>query len=205
MSTLLEPLACISPRYEALSGILEPDCNLAIWERSPIPGLEPLLQALKNDIRFLAPVDQIGRRLAHEFDRQQILENPATEALVTDVANLADVFAHLLGLTSVEIRLEIITTNSCRKFHADYVHARLISTLAGSGTQWLDAADAQRVANGEEPRSIRQLKAGDVGIFKGKLATGAPAIHRSPPIAGTGETRLLLVLNPPEERITAAP
>ena len=43
------------------------------------------------------------------------------------------------------------------------------------------------------------MSPGDAGIFKGKIATDTPAIHRSPPIAGTGEKRLLLVLNPVEE------
>lgn len=42
----------------------------------------------------------------------------------------------------------------------------------------------------------QRLHTFDVGLFKGKLATDRPAMHRSPPIAGTGAVRLLLVLNP---------
>jgi hypothetical protein len=49
---------------------------------------------------------------------------------------------------------------------------------------------------GNEPERINTMAAGDVGLFKGRHWTEAPAIHRSPPIAETGETRLLLVLDP---------
>jgi len=58
------------------------------------------------------------------------------------------------------------------------------------------AADADRVAAGDSPHRINRMEAFDVGLFKGKLATDRPAIHRSPPIAGTGAARLLMVLNP---------
>jgi hypothetical protein len=38
---------------------------------------------------------------------------------------------------------------------------------------------------------------GEVGIFKGRLWAEEPSIlHRSPPIAASGERRLLLVLDP---------
>jgi hypothetical protein len=44
---------------------------------------------------------------------------------------------------------------------------------------------------------IGQMQPGQVGLFKGRLAVAEPAVlHRSPPIAGTGQRRLLLVLDP---------
>ncbi|MEO0057370.1 MAG: hypothetical protein RIT17_820, partial [Pseudomonadota bacterium] len=88
---------------------------------------------------------------------------------------------------------------------ADYVRARLITTYAGEGTDWLDAADAARVAAGQEPRQINRMATFDVGLFKGKLATDHPAIHRSPPIAGSGGARLLLVLNPAQKQFVDRP
>ena len=101
-----------------------------------------------------------------------------------------------MKLDAVSVRLAIVTSDSCRKFHADYVKARLITTYVGTGTQWIDGKDAERVARGQDPVRINTLGAGDVGLFKGKIATRYPAIHRSPPIARTGETRLMLVLDP---------
>ena len=77
-----------------------------------------------------------------------------------------------------------------------------ITTYVGEGTDWLDDADAARVAAGGTPQRVGRLAPFDVGIFKGKLATDRPAIHRSPPIAGTaGGARLLLVLNPASRSI----
>ena len=53
-----------------------------------------------------------------------------------------------MQLARFELRLEVVRTDSCRKFHADYVTARLITTYAGEGTDWLADADAARVAAG---------------------------------------------------------
>ncbi|WP_137862190.1 MULTISPECIES: DUF1826 domain-containing protein [unclassified Sphingomonas] len=86
-----------------------------------------------------------------------------------------------------------------RRFHADYVRARLITTYAGPGTQWLDALTARRLDAGIPPRraEIRQLRTGQVGIFKGHdWPTTTPILHRSPPIARAGKARLLLVVDP---------
>lgn len=51
----------------------------------------------------------------------------------------------------------------------------------------------------------RSLAPGAVGLFKGRILAGEQAIvHRSPPIAGTGEERLLLVIDGPPPAETAA-
>ena len=68
--------------------------------------------------------------------------------------------------------------------------ARLLLPLVGPGTQWMRAG-------GDPERPEGDLQAGDVGIFKGRLWTRDPVIlHRSPPIAGAGITRVLLVIDP---------
>ena len=123
----------------------------------------------------------------------------ARTALVRDVANLADQFAAIMQIDQVQVRLEVVTTDSCRKFHADYVKARLITTYIGAGTQWIGGADVARVAKGTKPSRINTLEPGDVGLFKGKMWSENPAIHRSPPIGDTGEQRLILVLDPVRE------
>jgi hypothetical protein len=115
------------------------------------------------------------------------------------VADLAEHFAALASTRAVEVRLSVVETNSCRKFHADWVTMRLITTYTGAGTQWVTPADAERIAAGQEPLAIHALAPGDVGIFRGRLAAGRPAVHRSPPIAGTGIRRLLLVIDPAGE------
>lgn len=184
-----------SDQPSSLRAIRSADCNLAIWHRSVPFETSKLLDGSRENIRIEAP----SRRVAADFGRALVFASypPSSERekLIEDVADLAELFASIVSGTRLEVRLEIVETDSCRKFHADYVRTRLITTYHGSGTQWLDHAEVQRMSQGAQPRTIRRLSPGDVGIFKGRLATTAPAIHRSPPIAGTGERRLLLVIN----------
>ena len=85
------------------------------------------------------------------------------------------------------VRLDVVDTDACRRFHADYVPLRLLCTYVGPGTQWHRCDRADRV---------EQLAAGEVAIFKGRDALDPPVLlHRSPPISRTGERRLLLVLD----------
>ena len=52
----------------------------------------------------------------------------------------------------------------------------------------------------EQEGAVAQMRAGEVAIFKGRmLLDDPPVLHRSPPIAATGEQRLLLVLDPVTE------
>ena len=177
----------------------ETDCNLAVWERH-VPGkFTGLLSSDPKDIRFNAPLLHLREHLEKCLDDAGYIDQFERDELAADILMLAERYCSILKLTELEVRLEIVTTNSCRKWHADFVEARLITTYAGSGTQWLTHADAARVKNGTEPLRINAMSAGDVGIFKGKLGTNSPVIHRSPPIDGTGEKRLLLVLNPLED------
>ncbi len=177
--------------------MLDPDCNLAIWERQISDTLANLLAADRKDIRVEAPLSVLGARLQDSLNDAGYTDETERDELVADILMLAGHYCAILALTELEVRLEVVSTNSCRKWHADYVKARLIATYVGSATQWLTNEDASRVKDGADPLQINSMSPGDVGIFKGKLATNTPAIHRSPPIAGTGEKRLLLVLNPP--------
>jgi len=115
--------------------------------------------------------------------------------LHADILSLADRFARIMQTKFVEIRLEHVTTNACKKFHTDYVTARLITTYIGQGTQWLDE-DQPADCDCGDPHNIQQMRTGDVALFKGRLWSTCAAIHRSPPIEGTGEERLVLVINP---------
>ncbi|MEL6486829.1 MAG: DUF1826 domain-containing protein [Pseudomonadota bacterium] len=197
MTLLLEPAARVSSSPDIFAAMHDPACSLAIWQRDSVSGAEELVREERGEIRFSAPLVELEARLASELNAAGYPDGATLDTLTADVLDLAQRFAAMMELDGVHMRLGIVNTNSCRKFHADYVKARLITAYAGTGTQWIDAADAARVAEGEEPQAIQTLSAGDVGLFKGKMWTQSPAIHRSPPIADTGERRLLLVLDPP--------
>ena len=164
-----------------------------------MPAMKDLVEAGPSDVRFVSPVSSLRAVLLTEMEQAGFPAIAARDELADDIAQLAELYCPIIKDNAVEIRIEFVTTDSCRKWHADYVTARLITTYAGTGTHWLDDADIDRVRQGLEPIRINALGAGDVGIFKGKLIDGQPAIHRSPPIVGTGEKRLLVVLNPPSD------
>jgi hypothetical protein len=197
MATLLNRLSRLSDAPEVLAAIGEADCNLAIWQRAPFADFAPLVDGTPQDLRFTTDVAGLPALLAEGLVQGGYGGSPALHtALIEDAARLAQLFCAAMDLAKLEVRLEVVRTDSCRKFHADYVTARLITTYVGEGTDWLDEADAARVSAGGAPERINRLAAFDIGLFKGKLATDHPAIHRSPPIAETGSTRLLLVFNP---------
>lgn len=195
MSELLQSSAALSASSDILREVIDPACNLAIWERQSEHAFEILISDDLQDVRFRTSPTSLRECLQDKLDDAGYADAAERDELIADIAVLADHFCAILGLAELEVRLEVVTTNSCRKWHADYVRARLITTYVGSGTQWLSQEDGDRVKQGDEPLRINSMFPGDVGIFKGKLATNTPAIHRSPPIDGTGQKRLLLVLN----------
>jgi hypothetical protein len=185
-----------------LAAIADPAINLAIWRRRLAPQLAAaagmLLRAADGDVRLNVAASDVAVAL----NAALVAANwPAVPALVADVAELARQSAALMQTGAVDLRLEIITGDACRKFHADYVPLRLISSYAGPGSQWLSNADAAALADGVsvDRLDVRQLLAGEVALFKGKLLTDSPIIHRSPPIAGSGQRRLVLVINPAQQ------
>ncbi|MFO6445859.1 DUF1826 domain-containing protein [Erythrobacter sp. NE805] len=198
MTLLAESRSRLSGDPSVLSAIRDEGCNLAVWQRAPFADFAPLVAGEPKDLRFIGDPASLGTRLLRELASGGFGGGAALHhVLAEDAAHLGRLFCAAMDLALLELRLEVVRTDSCRKFHADYVTARLITTYVGEGTHWLADEDAARLAAGGEPRRIHRLAPFDVGLFKGKLATGNPVIHRSPPIAGTdGGARLLLVLNP---------
>lgn len=198
MTDLLTRCTQISSDPAVFAAIRAQDCNLAIWQRPAFADFAPLVEGEPHDLRFVSDVSGLEQRLTSALAQGQFGGDALLHrALAEDAALLAEHYCAAMDLACFELRLEVVRTDSCRKFHADYVTARLITTYVGEGTDWLDEANAARVAAGQQPQRINRLAPFDVGLFKGKLGTEHPAIHRSPPIADTtGGARLLLVLNP---------
>lgn len=173
-----------------LQRILDPDVHLAVWQRRAARGIEGL-EGLEWDA--IADVDQDVPVVALASAIPVALRSagyPDVVALADAIVPLASDFAALMACDALRIRLDVIETDACRKFHADQVTVRLLLPLVGPGTQWVHANAEPQVSEGE-------LRIGDVGLFKGRVWAEEPVIlHRSPPIAATGITRLLLVIDP---------
>jgi uncharacterized protein DUF1826 len=189
-------IALIAGNIEALDAIRDDEISIALWERELPSGFSKLNLDGIADLRFTTDIHELHGSLDDALDEAGHRKGSPREALHSDIVVLANGFAKIMKADLVEIRLEHVITNACKKFHADYVTARLITTYRGQGTQWLEGDDAAN-CNCGEPHEIQQMAAGDVALFKGRLCSSqAPAIHRSPPIEGTGEERLVLVINP---------
>lgn len=192
----------IGDTSDILPAILDPAVELALWQRLR-PDTLDWIDALEWD-----EIDDVSAHIAGPQWIEAIgplltdAGYPQTDAghlLAMELAERAEEFAALMGCERLHLRLEVIETDACRKFHMDYVTARLLMPLHGPGTQWIEAARGS-----DAP--INQLGLGDVAIFKGKRLVEEPAIlHRSPPVAASRQTRLLCVINPLESAVEPEP
>jgi len=191
-----------SPR--GLTRINEPGVDLVLWQRSLSVALGHWLQRLpKGQLpqgRVLAPSAILADALAGLFEASGTPEGPGTHHLREDIMDLAERFARIAGSEIVDVSLDAVEDNACWKFHRDYVPLRLVTTYLGCGTQTVAprftarALREQRAYDGP----MVNVAAGAVALFKGCASDPeAGVVHRSPPIEGSGITRLVLTLNLP--------
>lgn len=174
-----------------LDRIMDEGVELAVWQRqrgARLEWIDPLDWDGIDDLDFPVAIDVLDRDLADGLAEAGYPDGERSDGLRLYVAEVVRHFAAIVGCDAVRLRLEVIEGDACRRFHSDAVTARALVTLSGSGTQWIEV---------EEPGAINELTVGDVAIFKGRNWVEEPRIlHRSPPIAGTGDTRLLLAIDP---------
>jgi len=165
--------------------------ELALWPRQPSAGLVAAFEALDcssfEDLRFTGrPEDVLQPAVAW-------LTQSSWPALVRQTL-LGDVQAAFACIGDIDadctFRLEHVSDDACRKFHKDDTDFRLITTYFGRGTQW-------RVERaGEEPGPIHEMKPHEMAMLLGQRCSLENCVlHRSPPIEGSGQARLVLVLD----------
>lgn len=137
---------------------------------------------------------------------------PGCEALVDDVAGLAELYGDLLGCDAVGLRLEIIERAMCPRFHVDHVGIRMLCTYRGPGTEWLDDEAADRNFLGargsglpdatsgliRDPRGVHAVPPFAVALLKGDLwrgNAGRGIIHRSSAVPVGQAPRVLVAID----------
>lgn len=182
---------------EELSLIQQQHCAAAIWQRHPLPTFQRWIDELDPDLlpcaRLITRPDRIPDAVREVCDSTGTPDCAERNRLIDDVGALASIFAGLMRPPWLRLRFDVVDTNACRKFHVDAVTARLICTYRGTGTEYGTGQ------NQEDPKRIFTVPTGSPILLRGSLWPEQPAsglLHRSPPIEGTGETRLLLVLDP---------
>ena len=193
---------------KALTGILDDGVNLALWQRqlpAHITDFGRLLLSLNEPLAESLSLEMPGE------DAEPNLHGLASgfsdlegyEGFIADVSWLVSAFACLLGAQRIGLRLRVLDTAMCPRFHVDHVPVRLITTYAGIGSQWLKegAMDRRQLGKPEaEPQDeslIQQISSGEVALLKGEKWHGNEGfglIHRSPQPA-SGERRLILTLD----------
>jgi len=134
--------------------------------------------------------------------------------LAAEIHFWTEVLAELTGCELVGVRLARLEAAMCPRFHVDKVTVRVVSTFAGSGTEYIPEEEVDRRwlghaalgANDEvsgllRPGArIRQAEAGDLVFLKGEAwpeNAGRGAVHRSPWASST-RPRLVMTLDPLE-------
>lgn len=198
------PTIALAETPRGLSAIHRPECAATIWSREPLPSFQSWINALEPErlpkARVILRPENVRKAAADCCDLCGTPDCAERVRLVEDTAALAGIFAGLMGAQYLRVRFDVITTNACRNFHVDAVTARLICTYRGTGTQYGLSTD------GAEPERVFTAPTGAPILLRGTLWPESPRsglLHRSPPIEGSGETRLVLVVDPvaePEER-----
>ncbi len=189
-----------SSDVQDFNNILESEINIAIYERS-VDALQLEIDQLINqevEFRSSGDIDSILRELNHELRAQDY------PLIIADIKFLIQEFKKVSFAKSFRILLSTVNTNMCKRFHTDINDLRMLCTYSGPGTLWLKEEHIDRGALGSggnnekiaiDEKEIQQAKNGSVIILKGALypAEGTKAaVHRSPTIEESGETRLLL-------------
>lgn len=183
------------------------EVNLVAWHRELPTGLAA--QLVEWAQRFPARFDQLVDVPNDDLSAATLgLVEPARAWLTMDVARLVARLAHVADARRVHVSFGAVRTDQCRKFHVDYVRYRLVTTYVGPGTEWVPDDAVRREALDHPPdcpcdankeivrdaSAIRHAIPGEVILMKGAVHPDhRGAVHRSPPIEGTGQVRVVLI------------
>jgi len=107
--------------------------------------------------------------------------------LETDIVRLGESFLSQFRLPEADLRVEVVDTATCPKFHCDNIHIRLVATYSGPMTQYRRT---------DRPDEVLSPPVGSLVFLKGyrHVAHDDRILHRSPPLVA-GEKRLVVVLD----------
>jgi hypothetical protein len=194
---------------DVLGRILDPGVNLGLWQRSPQTAIARELSTLQAthlpDVRCPTSPDSFDTDVI-ALMRKRGLDPLDFKNWRADLGRLADLYFSVSQDSPVTIRLVATENDDCRRFHVDRTHLRLLCTYRGPGTEWLTDAQVDRVAQSNGATNDGIIRFGEpsqfepfwVGILKGDAYPGNAGlglVHRSPTIAGTGQTRVLFCLD----------
>lgn len=153
-------------------------------ERQPLPEIAAAMRnARVHDWRANVTAADIERKVAAGLAALD-LDCPT---LAADIAAVARSFLAQFDAPAASLRVEVVDTNTCPKFHCDNIRVRVVTTYHGPGTEYVATAT---------PDDIRGAPTGALLFLKGhKHPTHADAVHHRSPLVPHGEKRLCVVLD----------
>jgi hypothetical protein len=194
---------------EVLQRILDLGVNLCLWQRPVQQAVRRELSSLQAsnlpDVRCLTSLDSFDDDVALLL-QQQGLDPMAFSNWRSDLRRLANLYFSISDDRDVTLRLVTTDDDDCSRYHVDRTHLRLLCTYRGPGTEWLSNDQVDRLAQGTGAPNEEIIRFGEpsrfepfwVGILKGDAYPGNAGyglVHRSPPITGSGLTRVLFCLD----------
>lgn len=187
---------------DGLGAINDPVAELVIWQRRLPDCFRDWIDAVDvstlPEVRILVDPSDLRPALEPLLDECCLAKGRMRDLLIEDVDSLVHTFADVTDSDVVDVRLERIEHDACWKFHRDSVEARLVTSYRGPATEWVPISHSEQALHEQKDFNgpLERLGDHDVALFKGSCAGPENGIvHRSPPINGTGLTRLLLCLN----------
>ena len=182
---------------DGMQTIAQPGIAAVIWRRQPLKDFQAWMDCIDParlpQTRLVLRPEAVLEAVMHVLNVSGMPDDQHGETLAEDISMLATTFADVMNTRYLRLRLDVIEDNACRKFHIDHVVARLVCTYRGTGTQYGISVE------GRDPVRVFTVPTTAPMIMRGTQwpdAQQSGLVHRSPPIEGTGETRLMLVLDP---------
>ncbi len=187
---------------QGLSTIRSPDVQLVTWQRALDGTLRAWLEQLDVSclphLRVLLQPKELRSTMEELLDACGMPKDEMRSNFIDDIDGLVSVFADIAQTDLVDVRLECLDHDACWKFHLDCVEMRLLTTYLGPATEWVKPQYAEEALRTQKQFQgpVERFRSHEVGMFKGSCAgSGSGIVHRSPPIANTGQIRLFLCLN----------
>lgn len=191
------PGVTVTDHVEGLVAIREAGVSAVVWRR-PLPaGFEEWMARLSPDrlpsAKLTLPAGEVAASVTALCDESGMPDTTLRRWLIEDIAALSRRFAAITQVTRVRLRLDVVRSITCPKFHVDAVPARMLCTYRGAGTQFAIVQD------GAAPGTIFDSPTGAPLLLRGKQwqdDTPTALRHRSPSFNAGDPARLLLVLDP---------
>lgn len=169
---------------DAVAAFDRSSADALLIERPPLPEVARAMHhARAHNWRARVSAADIDRHVAAGLAALDLDCPP----LAADIAAVARSFLAQFDAESASLRIEVVTTDTCPKFHCDNIRVRVVTTYHGPGTEYVDTA---------APDDIRGAPTGALLLLKGhKHPTHADAVLHRSPMVPAGEKRLCVVLD----------